>query len=424
MTFLPRHNHPPPGKPKAEQANLRAASLAELEELCRLCREGRLYDVERWVRAGKPIQAHPPTTSKLGKQATPLQIAVGLGFHSLAELLLLNGYDPNGDYYECLAPAVEAKNHSMVELLLQHKADPNAVGFETVLETYDRRMMDLFVNAGVDPCADHSVARALRHKKAPHLGFVKSFSGRFPGLIRQASIALRKFVEKGDLKGVSLMLWLGAAPYEDVPESDGDCEEEGGYQQCALAAAAAENNQKIIAMLLKVPIPAEKAQLLLRKTAHAANPLIIARLLALGADPNDYQEGRHILIEMVNHATWRFGRHLYPEHEDRGIEAIKQMAEAGAKLDLDEKALPTLRRRLLDGESRVVSSIVEIFRRHRVLSEHQLHELTRTAGMKRVLSGYTKPYRDPFTQNQQTAAPPAYSAPPKPGYWKRHWWQR
>ena len=28
----------------------------ELVELHRLCREGRVYDVERWIRAGRPFE--------------------------------------------------------------------------------------------------------------------------------------------------------------------------------------------------------------------------------------------------------------------------------------------------------------------------------------------------------------------------------
>jgi hypothetical protein len=58
---------------------------------------------------------------------------VNKGFYSLAELLLVNGYDPNGDYEECLSPAVQTKNTSMAELLFRFGADPTAVDFQRCL---------------------------------------------------------------------------------------------------------------------------------------------------------------------------------------------------------------------------------------------------------------------------------------------------
>ena len=56
-------------------------NVLEAEELLRLCRGGRLYDVEKWIAAGKSL-ALPP-----GTRSTPLGIAINNGFHSLAELL-------------------------------------------------------------------------------------------------------------------------------------------------------------------------------------------------------------------------------------------------------------------------------------------------------------------------------------------------
>lgn len=151
-----------------------AKDWSEIEELCLLCSEGRLYEVEKWIGLGKPIQCEPPADRRLRKRMAPLEIAVESGFHSLAKLLLVNGYNPNGDWRQSLSLAVESRNHSMIRLLLDSGADPMAVDFEEVLETYDRVIMDWFVEAGVNPCRQNALAKALSKKTRPLLGFVKT----------------------------------------------------------------------------------------------------------------------------------------------------------------------------------------------------------------------------------------------------------
>jgi hypothetical protein len=395
----------------------------EIEELCELCRAGKLYQVEEWISAGKPIQCEPPKDRKLQKRGTPLQLAVALGFYSLAELLLVNGYDPNGDYFECLSPAVRSRNHSMLDLLLRHGANPIDVIFETVLETYDRRIMDTFIAAGADPCSDHSVARVLRYKKRPHLGFVKSYSEQFPGLIRQVTIALLEFINKNDFKGVSMMMWLGADPSMEVPEAEWEGPSTPEYHECPLVAASWRNYSQIVKLLLKAPIPPDKVQSLFCRTAHSGNVQITRRLLELGANPNDFNEDRHVLEDMISHATCRFGVSRDGSMVQSAIETIRVTSQAGAKLEIDEARIAQLRRRILQGTSEVACAVVQILREHQVLTEEQLHELTRTAGMKRILDGDKKPIRNCWTANHRRTVAVSPPQSPRLGYWKRHWSQ-
>src|SRR5687768_16014102 len=111
--------------------------LIAVEPLLALCASGKLYEVEKWIAEGHPLQFPVPEDRKLQRRSTALQIAVERRFHSLASLLLANGYDPNGDYYECLSPAVRAKDREMIELLLRFGADAKTLDFCTVLETCD-----------------------------------------------------------------------------------------------------------------------------------------------------------------------------------------------------------------------------------------------------------------------------------------------
>ena len=70
-----------------------AADPEALTELHRLCREGRLYDVERWIQAGRPLQTAADTTARQRRAPSALEIALDTGNHALVALLLCNGYD-------------------------------------------------------------------------------------------------------------------------------------------------------------------------------------------------------------------------------------------------------------------------------------------------------------------------------------------
>ena len=63
----------------------------ELRELHRLCKEGKLYEVEDWIRQGRPLQGGPPARPHW-RYRTALEIALETGQHSLTLLLLRNGY--------------------------------------------------------------------------------------------------------------------------------------------------------------------------------------------------------------------------------------------------------------------------------------------------------------------------------------------
>lgn len=405
-----------------------AEGYESIEELVVLCGQGKLYEVEQWIAEGKPIQCERMTDKKMKKKPTPLRIAAARGFYSLAELLLVNGYNPNGDYYECLTPAVEAKNLSMVELLLRFGADPRAVDFSDVLGSYDRGLIDCFIAAGVDPCVDNALAKALESKARPLLGFVKTYKERFPGMQRQVNIALHNFVDQEDVKGVCFMLWLGANPYVKVPrngwEEDGNDEDMLWF---ALETAMIRGNEAIILNLLKVPFPPEMVQKLFRSTSFCAHPDVVKRLLKAGADPNDHLDGRHVLdghVRDLCHSFYQMGR---TEHIRHGLESLRLMAEAGAKWDIDNKGLADIRRSVLDAESSTVHAMLEIFRSNNVLTKEQIDELTRTPSMKSLLAGHRRPKPSPFMPyTSQSSLLPSQTdtSSSTRGYWKRHWSQR
>src|ERR1041385_8715312 len=59
-------------------------TLEESTFLLALCRSGRLYEIEDWIKAGKSLAV------AAGIRKTPLEIAIETGFHSLIVLLARN----------------------------------------------------------------------------------------------------------------------------------------------------------------------------------------------------------------------------------------------------------------------------------------------------------------------------------------------
>jgi hypothetical protein len=82
-----------------------AHSAEDVRPLHQLCREGRLYDIERRITDGKPLQLTPEAVPKGTRPKTALQIALETGQHSLATLLLRNGYRLDLERYATLASA-------------------------------------------------------------------------------------------------------------------------------------------------------------------------------------------------------------------------------------------------------------------------------------------------------------------------------
>ena len=56
-------------------------SLEESRKLLALCKAGKLYQVEEWIRQGKSIRVHPKSRDE------PLHATLRKGFFSLIELL-------------------------------------------------------------------------------------------------------------------------------------------------------------------------------------------------------------------------------------------------------------------------------------------------------------------------------------------------
>ena len=88
----PRTNPEPPPRVSHEPA----AYGDELRELLALCVAGRVYDVERWIQDGRPIQALSYKRPQKATVVSPLRAAIRKKQRDLVLLFLCNGYRLEG----------------------------------------------------------------------------------------------------------------------------------------------------------------------------------------------------------------------------------------------------------------------------------------------------------------------------------------
>ncbi len=128
----------------------RAQSNEELEPLVSLCKTGRLFDVQKWVEAGRPLDP-PPSTSNRTRKKSPLEYALDLGFHSMVEVLLEGGASLRPDNTFCpMELALSKRRFDLVQLLVDHGFAADTANMDSVFATWDPEIMEYFIERGAD----------------------------------------------------------------------------------------------------------------------------------------------------------------------------------------------------------------------------------------------------------------------------------
>jgi len=145
-----------------------AQSPEDVRAFHQLCREGRLYAVERWIAEGKPFQVAQQAIPKNTRPKTALQIALETGQHSLVVLLLSKGYRIELERYSPLDLALQARRWDLFDLLLEWGADLKSADVYTVLNTYNVELYERFRAAGYNLTERHEMASILGHGTSTH----------------------------------------------------------------------------------------------------------------------------------------------------------------------------------------------------------------------------------------------------------------
>lgn len=194
----------------------------DLRALRQLCREGRLYDVERWIAEERPIQLGSAAIPKGTRAKTALQIALETGQHSLGLLLLRSGYRLELERYRPLDVALQSRRWDLFDLLLDWGGSFKDVDVYTVLNTYNVSLYERFRAAGYDLTEGHEMGSVLGQgtRNRPLLGFVKRYRTQDAKIQTELDIALGYHARAGNERGVSLCLWAGANPHAPAPNPE------------------------------------------------------------------------------------------------------------------------------------------------------------------------------------------------------------
>lgn len=353
----------------------------DLKELCSLCRAGKLFAVQQWIRDGRPYRMPP------GNFATsPIRTAIDSGFHSLVEVLLQEGAVDQEEKNDALIHAIDGRNFDLVELLVKYGADPQTVDFDTVLCSRHPQIMRWFVANGLNlECDCYPIARAFRYKHREFLGVYMSVRDTVPTARRQASMALRYHAADGNLKWVSLLIWAGADPRLPVPRmEDSDIDEED--VESALVAAV-RRGQFDVVKKIGIDPARDDVTALINEYCFWPNPQLLEFLIKLGADVRNAAGEKSAMYSAFSAFEWSLDSAFrsYSRCED-ALRCIEILAANGARWHPDNPyRLSCLRRAIAKAPAYDAIRHLERIIKAGAIEQPVFQELMRTPRMKEIL---------------------------------------
>lgn len=356
--------------PRAPRAPARfTTNAAELEDLHRCCLEGRLYDVERWIQAGRPMQLAAGSLIE-PRRRTALEIVLDRQNHSLVLLLLANGYDVNAEPESPLDWALRRRRLDFLDLFLDWGADPRQVDLHTLNATYDSQLYERFCRLGVDFTSGHELAYSLgfHTSNKPLFGFAKRHRLQNPKIQVELDIALAHHAWEGNEKGVMLCLWAGADPHAVVPILRwglGNEEDEDRYS--AVYAACSGGHVAILERLKPDPSLDDYEELY----RCACNEKTV-ELLVRSKPPANSAE---LVAAQLSRAVWLFG-------QNRPVETLQALFEAGVRWEASPKEIARARCDLLKTGDWTFIRLMRLLATDDYCSREVLAELARTPSMR------------------------------------------
>ena len=364
-------------------------------ELIHLCRAGRLYELEKWITAGKSLDIS--SAKRRGRQKGLLEIAVETGFHSLVELIAKHETN-QASKDAALAHAVSAHRLDLVELLLANGAEIKSIPLLDVLLTWDPKVIRFFLDRGADPIVDRPFAEAfgakIRTALRPFLEYKQAHPEIAGELQEQLNCALRHFCHEGDLKWVSLLIWAGGDP-----RSRGPClyqeytEDPEGYTSGIEQACHSESPD--VLKRLKPDATRDNLSELLYAAAISGKQAMLKYLLELGANPNDKANGGSSALDT---ALWRLSITRITPYASKDLKSrytasseldcVRELLAHGAVWNPDDN-VTCLRRTLLEYEPELTIELLQMFRKHNACPAETVHRLLGTPRMKQHLAPQT-----------------------------------
>ena len=359
-------------------------SLEESRELLTLCKAGKLYQVEEWIRQGKSLEVHAKSRDE------PLHATLRTGFHSLIELLAkhTNSQQLKNDV---LLQAVRRQKADMAMMLVEQGADATSVPFSDVICAWDPAMMRYFMRKGCDPFKEDSFARALSYGIRTALGFYMDCKRDHPeqaeNLQRQLDMALAIQCREGSEKWVALITWAGGNPFAKVRDIECKKDPDKPWNLVSGAEEAARKGHVKILEMLDLEATHPDAQSILYEACAGIHERAVHYLLKIGIDPNDKKNGGSSGLDtVIIHMDWgKRWRSVLPGYGDTArtcLNITKDLLRHRARWRPDATHLRAARRSACEVGPECVSDLVDLLGRPGSCAPEVLAKLVGTDKMQ------------------------------------------
>jgi hypothetical protein len=202
---LPVPEEPPSASLRPRRERPKPTPNPDADHVLQLCRDGRLFELQQWIAAGRSI-VMPSDYRK-----SPLGIAVQTGFHSLIELLLQH---ESGQAAKdaVLIEACQERHVGVVELALQYGADPRGVAFLDALLAWDRRVVSALLERGADVVTDYPFARAFQMRIRTALGCYLDCRRQRPDVAGALPMSIASYLAQYDRRHLYKQVWSAPMP--------------------------------------------------------------------------------------------------------------------------------------------------------------------------------------------------------------------
>lgn len=391
------HPSPLPARPRSVRPKRpKPVPNPEADHVLRLCREGRLFELERWIADGHSIAM--PSDYK----QSPLRIAIQAGFHSLVELLLRHEAS-QATKDEVLATAIRWDQTPIVELALQHGASAKAVPLLDALLQPKADMAILLIDHGADPITDHPFPRAFQTSSHPPLRAFLDCRQKRPELAEQLQthldMALRQACSDGRGRLTGLLAWAGAnsrarglATEDALNPTHSEHVSESELETTAVETACVTGS---LPMLRSFRVSADRDDLsaLLRTASYSPKPDITRWLLRQGANPNDKDNGGSTALDHMlqsvdrpdSYSFWDSRRKLGPDQTTRAFATFRALTENGALWRPDPDNIKRVRRSLRQLTADGAMQYLLALKDRAICEPSTFTELIRTPAMQTIV---------------------------------------
>lgn len=336
----------------------------EFEKLLNLVENGKLFELQEWIKTSKPLQFDEVLESR----RCLLEAAIRTGFHSIVEVLLQAGGWSAEDLAHCLEFARDQSRYDIAELLVKFGARGKELDFMTACEKLDFVTAERLLRSGFNPNKENDFARVLSEVKAkPLIGFYKNHRVEFPVLDDQAAIALRIAVYKNQVRGAALLVWAGADPFRLAPDNLDEFfpfDPERHEWSTAAEDATWRSDPQMLKVLHLNPTP-QQAVALLTATTHKHNiPLVKTLLAKIPREQINHTE-RNSCKALENLVGSSPDENLFTRvpNEQGNVEklqCIELLLDAGARWNPPDEELKGDRRYLLRHDGKYIVQLIRL----------------------------------------------------------------